>query len=254
MAGEVVTEDIVVKKTNNEKSIELTENSELEATLKEEVSTIEEKAQSIVITNDVEYNGAVEACQEVKAMKQQVVDYWEPMRKSTYDAYTNVNKHKKAMVTPLENAEKILKGKIADYQTKVAEERKAQEEAIRAMALKESERIFKEAIEAEEAGDLERAQELLAQAESYDKTALTATVAGDAPKAQGATMVKTWEITSIDPAKVPINFNGMVIRPVDESAVLALVKASKGQIQIPGIEFKETYSVRISTGKNTDEN
>ena len=39
----------------------------------------------------------------------------------------------------------------------------------------------------------------------------------------------------------------VVIRPVDEKAVARLIKMSKGQIKIPGIEYKETVSVSIRT-------
>ena len=38
---------------------------------------------------------------------------------------------------------------------------------------------------------------------------------------------------------------GVLLRPVDEKAALRLIRATKGTIKIPGIEYEETYSVSI---------
>ncbi len=65
------------------------------------------------------------------------------------------------------------------------------------------------------------------------------------PKAQGVSQSKDWEVVSIDGAQVPITFNGMELRPVDDKAVIRLIRASKGQIQIPGVTYRETIKTSI---------
>jgi hypothetical protein len=44
---------------------------------------------------------------------------------------------------------------------------------------------------------------------------------------------------------VPVEVAGVVIRPVDLAAVNKMAQASKGKIQIPGIEIYEEQSVAV---------
>lgn len=98
-----------------------------EQQLDREVSLIEQKASAVVVETDEDYVAASELTKQVKQMQKQVTDYWEPMRKSTYEAYTAVNQHKKQMLDPLASAEKILKKKIGDFTKKREQERIKQE-------------------------------------------------------------------------------------------------------------------------------
>ena len=50
-----------------------------------------------------------------------------------------------------------------------------------------------------------------------------------------------------DWSKVPVSLVGIELRPVDKAAVLRLIKMSKGQVEIPGIKFRETYTTSVST-------
>ena len=54
---------------------------------------------------------------------------------------------------------------------------------------------------------------------------------------------KTWKIVGVDASRVPIEINGMVIRPVDEKAILRIIKASKGTIRIPGVIYEEATQI-----------
>ncbi len=226
-------------------TIESTNISENE--LRNEVTAIEELANSIVITNAKDYEDAAEICKQVKITNQNVTAYWEPMRKSTYDAYNTVLAHKKEMVKPLETAEKTLKAKMVEYNTKMETQRRIAEANAKKAAQAEVDRLLEEAQAALDAGDTARAEELLAEADAYDTAATTMVVTGDKPTANGTTAMKTWTIKVTDPAKVPVNVNGVEIRPVDEAAVLKLVKAMKGNIAIPGIEIEETYTMAVRT-------
>lgn len=218
-----------------------------EVELRKDVSEIEQLANAIVITNNADYQEASNICAQVKTTKQNVVDYWEPIRKPAYDAYNTILKHKKDMTDPLDKAEKTIKAKMVDYNNKMELERRIAEANAKKAAQAEVDRLLEEAQKALDNGDTARAEELFAEADMYDVTSTTLTVAGNKPTANGSYTTKTWEIKSIDPTKVPVNFNGVEIRPVDEAAVLKLVKASKGQIQIPGIEIEETCTVAVRT-------
>ena len=73
------------------------ERPEEESKLDRQVSLIEQQASSVVVASEEGFVLAGELTKQVKAMQKQVTDYWEPMRKSTYEAYTAVNQHKKEM-------------------------------------------------------------------------------------------------------------------------------------------------------------
>lgn len=204
------------------------------------VTGLEAAANNLVIDSDERYNQAAAFLQRIKTQQKTVTDFFEPLRKATKAAYDSVLSRKKDMTTPLDKAEKVIKGKMGEYQRKAEQARREQEEKLRRAAEAEREKAFTAAVTAEAQGDMLGAEMALAEAEVMDDAAAVATVHLAAPKAKGISSRKGWEITGIDPDKVPVSLNGMVIRPVDEKAVMALIKASKGTIQIPGITYRET--------------
>lgn len=216
-----------------------------EKKLGEEVSAVELQAESVVIATDEDYSMAGEATSNVKRMQKKVEEYWEPMRVSTKKAYDDILAHKKEMLDPLKKAEQILKGKMNSYLLEQERKRKEQEEAMRKLAEAEADRKLQEAIDASNAGDDAAAEFAMAEAEVYDTAAATSMIAKQTPKAEGVSTSKTWKITSIDSKKVPVEFSGMELRPVDEKLVLQLIKASKGKIVIPGIKYEESVTISV---------
>lgn len=214
-----------------------------EKSLASNASSVETQVRSLKVENDIGYTAAAELLKRVKSVQKKVKEYWEPLRKSAKAAYDSVLEKKKAMTEPLDNAEQILKRKMSDYtleQERIQREREAQ---LRKEAQAEADRKLEAALQMEAEGDEIGAEYAMAEAEVYDSYAGSAISSTVKPKAAGISMQKTWKIRSIDPGKVPISFNGVEIRPVDEAAVLRLIKASKGQIIIPGITFAEDYTV-----------
>lgn len=213
--------------------------------LEKQVSMIEQRVAEIVVESDEGYAYACEIGKQVKQMQEQVTDYWEPMRKSTYAAYKSVTDHRKEMLDPLTSAENILKRKMADYYNKKERERREREAAMRRQAEEEMKRKLEEAAQAESKGDSVAADMAMAEAEVMDAIASTAVVQQTAPTAKGYSASKTWRITNVDSEAVPTHIQGVEIRPVDEKAVMRLIKATKGQIKIPGIEYEEDTDIRI---------
>ncbi len=216
-----------------------------EEKLGKQVSTVEMQAEGIAITDAESYEAAADMLRNVKDVGKKVEEYWEPLRQTTYEAYQNVLARKKEMVEPLKSAEKILKGKIGDYQLEQERVRREQEEAMRRRAQEEADRKLAEAIEAQNNGDMVGAEFAMAEAEVMDNVALAGRVQSQVPKVKGLSTSKSWEITDIDSSKVPIELNGMMLRPVDKKLVLSLIKMSKGKIQIPGVTYEETATVSV---------
>ncbi|WP_278941174.1 hypothetical protein [Anaerotruncus colihominis] len=216
-----------------------------EDTLTQEASLIEQKAQSVVVASDADYAVAGDLTKAVKQMQKKIKDYWEPMRVSAKKAYDDILAHKKEMLDPLEAAEKILKGKMGDYSMEKERRRRVQEEAMRRLAQQEMDRKLEEAARAEAAGDTVGAEFAMTEAEVLEGVSISGGIKSQTPKADGVSQTKAWKITGIDSGKVPVSFGGVEIRPVDEKAVMRLIKESKGTIQIPGIQYEETVSISV---------
>lgn len=218
---------------------------EEENKLGRQVSLIEQKAESVVVDSDDGFAYAGELTKQVKQMQSKVTDYWEPMRKSTYDAYKSVTDHKKEMLDPLASAEKILKKKMGAYTMQKERERREREEELRRQAEAEMNRKLEEAAKAESQGDAFGAEMAMTEAEVMENVATTAVIKPSAPVMKGVSTSKTWKITKVDSATVPTHVQGVEIRPVDEKAVLRLIKATKGAIKIPGITFEEDVTISV---------
>lgn len=221
------------------------DTKEEENKLGRQVSLIEQKAESVVVDSDDGFAYAGELTKQVKQMQSKVTDYWEPMRKSTYDAYKSVTDHKKEMLDPLASAEKILKKKMGAYTMQKERERREREEELRRQAEAEMNRKLEEAAKAESEGDAFGAEMAMTEAEVMENVATTAVIKPSAPVMKGVSTSKTWKITKVDPATVPTHVQGVEIRPVDEKAVLRLIKATKGAIKIPGITFEEDVTISV---------
>ena len=221
------------------------DTKEEESKLGKQVSFIERRVDELSVDSDDNFVFAGELSKQVKQMQKQVEEYWEPMRKSTYDAYKAVNDHKKEMMDPLKFAEGVLKKKMGAYKMLKDKERREREEALRRQAEEERNRKLEEAAAAESAGDTAGAEYAMAEAEIMEDLSQTATVKTETPAVKGISTTKTWRITKVDAATVPTHVQGVEIRPVDEKAVLRLIKATKGAIQIPGITFEEDVTISV---------
>ena len=210
-----------------------------EQQLTQEVTDIEFRAESFVIQTPEDYEAAGEFGKLLKQKAAEVTGFFKPMKDSAYQAHKAVCDREKAMLTPLKNAEKIVKKTMGDYLMEQERIRREAEEAARRAAEEERERKLKEAMALEAAGDKEGAEAAVEEAVVMDEATGYSVPAPVKPKVSGVSTSKDWEITGIDTVKVPVNFNGMELRPVDQAAVMRLIRASKGSIAIPGIAYRE---------------
>ena len=219
-----------------------------EKKLDTEVGLIRQNVDKLAILTNEDFVKAGEFVKEVKIAQKKVEDYWEPMRNTTYSAYRSVMDHKKEMLDPLKKAETTLKRKMSDYQVAQEEKRIEQEKRLKAMAEAEMEKKLREAEEAEKTGDEFGAEYAKAEAEVLNNAMDTLHVAKQETKVRGISQTKSWEITNIDLSKLPDSFAGVLIRPADTKAIMRLIRDSKGNVHIPGVEYQETvnFSVRVS--------
>lgn len=220
-------------------TIAVAEQSVGELELKKAVSAIEFEAEAITIKTEEDFANAGEFGRMLKRKSAEVTDFFAPMKKAAHDAHKQICDREKMMLTPLVNAEKIIKNTMGAWQQEQERIRREAEEALRRQAQEEADRKLAEAIALEQSGKKEESDAALAEAQVMANASSNITLGFDKPKAEGVSTGKDWVIESIDGGKVPVSFCGAVIRPVDEGAVMRLIRASKGSIQIPGITYKE---------------
>jgi hypothetical protein len=216
-----------------------------EVELSRSVTSIELEAESIVIGSDEDYNSAGEFGRRLKRALSEVEGFFAPMKAAANNAHREVCGREKMMLAPLRNAEATLKRTMGDYALRKEQERRALEEAARRHAQEEADRKLAEAIAHEDAGDEDAAQEAMLDATMADQMSRTMSVTLEQPKADGVSMSKDWVIDILDESKVPVEFAGMVIRPVDDKAVMRLIRASKGKFEIPGVTYHEVAKMSI---------
>lgn len=202
-----------------------------------------EQARYLNITSAADYEAAAEFTKQVKSLSKRIKDYWEPLKKSARASWQSLVDREKELLKPLEQAENEVKKKMAAYQRKVQEEERAARELAEKLKREEAERLLAEAAKAAEQGNEMESEILLAQAEIME--ASQPAVQMQAPKATGVSTRTLYRARIIDESKVPVEVAGVVIRPVDLAAINKLAQASKGKVQIPGIEIYEEQSVAV---------
>ncbi len=216
-----------------------------EVEMGKEVSSVEEQASQIVISTQTDYESAAAFGKYIKQKAQQITDFFAPMKTAAHEAHKNICAREKEMLAPLIQAEKIVKDAMGGFIMEQERKRKEEEERIRRLAAEESDKKLREAMELEASGQTEAAEAALMEADIVDSASRNVVVEAQKIKADGASSSIDWEIVSVDDGKVPIDFSGVCIRPVDTKAILKLIRASKGKIKIPGITYKAVPKISL---------
>lgn len=208
---------------------------------------VESNANNLSIANEEQYAEAAEFARLVKTRQKEVREYFAPMKESAHKAHAAICEREKQMLAPLLSAERKVKSAMTGYTDRVREEARRQEELMRKLAQEEAERKLAEAVELEKSGDQSGAELAMAEASVAEQVGQNASLNVSAPKIAGVSSIKDYEIVSIASDEVPIFIAGVEIRPVDTKAVMRLIKASGGTIDIPGIQYRETTRLSVSS-------
>ena len=213
-----------------------------EEALSQTVADIEARIGAITIGNEGEYKEAAQLGRLVKRRTADVKAFWKPLKTAAHRAHAEICKREAAMLQPLTNAEKALREAMGAYVSEQERLSLLTEEAARKAAREEADRKLQEAIELEAKGDKVTAAAVIEEAEIMSEMSSAVSVAVS-PKAEGVTTKKDWEIESIDDRCVPVMVDGAELRPVDTSAVMKLIRSTKGQVHIPGVVYREVTKV-----------
>lgn len=211
--------------------------------LGESICDVAVKTQKVSISSDDDYMSAAEIGRIIKQRTSEVKDYWKPIKEAAHKAHAEICEREKSMLTPLTDAEKMLKKAMSDWiELKEQKRCEAEAEAIKAAEV-EAERLMCRAVQNEKDGDAISASALFEEAEMIEDISKTVVVGKNDIKAVGVSASDDWEIVNIDNSKVPCEIDGVIIRPVDTGAVMRMIRASKGTVKIQGVDYRKVNKI-----------
>ena len=171
---------------------------------------------------------------EIKAIQDEISNAFDPIIKAQHQAHKKSLETKRRYSLPLQKAEAIVKAKIKEYHLEQERIRREQEAKLRHVAKKaEEERLLQMAIEAEESGDTQEAEAMLAVSPIAPVISIPSQTDGN-----GIFYREVWKFRVINPDLVPDKY-----KILDERRIGAIVRALKDKTNIPGIEVYREKSV-----------
>lgn len=215
--------------------------------LKKQVELIRETAESIVISNEEELQNATAFVKKLKEQQKVVTNFYEPMVKATKESYDKVKSERDVLVKPLKETEQEIRGLMNDYNNKVLQLKKAEEERIR-KEKEEQERQLRELQQDVQNGNTDNLQEkvnaIMNQTTMPEKTV-------EIPKVAGMGTRTTYKVEVTDITKIPTTLNNVPLvelSKVGKDYILQQYKVMKsiGQpFEVPGIIVKEEVTTII---------
>ena len=198
--------------------------------------SVPDQAKQIAIIKTVEdYTRAGQILLTIKEIRKKIENTFKPIKQKMDAAKKEVLDQEKLADKPLAEAEAYIKPLISAYNTEQEKIRLAEEERLREIARKEEEeRILREAINAVNHGNQEEAEAIILAPIQAPPIVVPKTV----PKVQGVSFSKIWKFRIVDANKIPREY----LCP-DEVKIGGVVRATKGTIQISGIEIYPEDSV-----------
>ena len=200
------------------------------APVAKEVTTLTDQVDTFEVGNANDYEHGAGMLMTIKALSKDVESKRKKITQPLDQAKQEVMDLFRPLTDALSNAERKVKQRLVAWkseQDQIAREnqRKADERAR-----KERDRLQKQADEADEKGRGGRAEIL------RDRAATTIAVAPPtaAPKVAGISTRPVWKFEIVDASKVPDQY-----KTVDEKKIGGVVRALKGDTDIPGVRVWE---------------
>ncbi|KJU82383.1 hypothetical protein MBAV_005425 [Candidatus Magnetobacterium bavaricum] len=188
---------------------------------------IKEQADNINITSPESYEAAGQFVKGIKGLMTDIKDTFGPLKKKASESHKAVVKEEAERLTPLQEAEGIIKGKMAAYLKTEELNRRVMQAMLEAEAKKQhDERCLQEALALEAAGNVSDA---IAVLDTPNQTPAPLVVS-NIPKVTGVSEREVWKFEVVDASKVPDQY-----KTVDEKKIGAIVRALKGVTDIPGV-------------------
>lgn len=214
--------------------------------------TLPEKAAHIQIMDVDTFKEAAEFTLTLRAVKKEIDNTFDPIVKKAHEAHKEAVAQKKKVLEPVEQAQKIIDGKIGEFHAAQERLRRAEEDRLRKEAeeqarKEEEERRLEEAARLEQEGDSAMADAIL-EAPILPQPVIVPKVATQAPKVEGLSVSKIYKgevvnlaqlIQAVAQGRAPIG-----LLEVNQTALNGMARALKEAFSVPGCRVVVESSVR----------
>jgi len=222
-----------------------------EAELQETViSPITDQSLSIVVKTPDQYISADDFLREIKSGQKQVVGFFADMKAKAHAAWKAITSKEADLLKPLTAAEGAVKIKMLEF--KRIQDQRAREERNRLQAKADAEAERKRKALQKRAEKL-KTPELIEEAEqaAAEVIAPIVDVASTIPQTKGTVFKKTWKGFVVDKKEALLEASGNPVLAamfeIDEGKLNKMAVAFKGELQFPGIEFREVETMAKGT-------
>jgi len=206
-----------------------------------------ELAHGIHVTNAASYESAAEALKGIKSLLKEADRVFDPAIKKAHEAHRAMIAAKREVTDPLSNAEVIIKTRMVEWRSGEERKARAEERRLTELARQQAEEDRAREAEAMRAVDPVVADEI----ERAPLAPPPVTVQSSVPKVAGVVTKTLWRARVVDVvALLAYVYEGCAERPdllkyikPDESMLNAEARATKGAIEIPGVEFYSETSI-----------
>lgn len=222
-----------------------------------------QKARTLVVRSAQDYELAANWLKRLQAARDRAFSILDPIRAAVYAAYQVAQRNQKLAIDPIDEAIRHVKGAMVVYSTeqerirqaRLAEERrKAEEEALRRQQ-EESQRLtLEEAQDAINAGETERAEEIMANPVAVPRPYVEpAYVAPATPEVAGISTRKNFKVVeetinlekflnAVKKGDYPVEKAAKLLKP-DIPALNKMAKSLETAFDVPGFEVRNFPSV-----------
>lgn len=202
-----------------------------ETALEARANEFMEFAEAMTVCDDADAKVCDDKIVEGKAIMRAVTDMFKDPIQKAHAAHKSLISAKNIYFKPADEGSKLLGKKLGNYTQQRAREQAEKQRLLDEAAKVEHEAACElEATQAEAKGDKEVA---VALREMKSEPIVSGQLVE--PELRSKTSFKTdWEITKIIPEAIPLEY-----LIVAEAAIMRIIRATKGQCKIDGIEFKE---------------
>lgn len=202
------------------------DTTKIEAKTKDVVA----QAELVEIANDQQYKGVGEFLKTLVALKKDISSTFDPIAKIQFAAHKETLVQKKRRMGPVEEAERIVRGKVGFYLAEKERRRLEQEEKLQEQARKDEEnRKQEEALALEKEGKPEEAEAVISEPVEVPAVVVPDTT----PKVEGISKPRQiWKFRVKDESLVPDEY-----KKIDTVKLGGVVRATKGTLKIPGVEI-----------------